>query len=76
MNSRVPVHAQGSNKHIIAARAVAVDWWLVYEGYNRCECGAYLWIEKREPDDSGRRYHYRQGPALPEGYRGWMQVTQ
>ena len=52
------------------------DWWLVYQGYNRCECGAYLWIEKREPDDSGRRYHYRQGSALPEGYRGWMQVTQ
>ena len=52
------------------------DWWLVYQGYNRCECGAYLWIEKREPDDSGRRYHYRQGSALPEGYRGWIQVTQ
>ena len=59
------------------------DSWLVYQGYNRCECGAYLWIERGEPDDSalrtqhsGPRYRYRQGPALPEGYRGWMQVTQ
>ena len=52
------------------------DSWLVYQGYNRCECGAYLWIEKGDVDDSGHRYRYRQGPALPEGYRGWMQVTQ
>ena len=27
------------------------DSWQVYQGYNRCECGAYLWIEKREVDD-------------------------
>ena len=41
------------------------DWWLVYQGYNRCECGAYLWIEQRETDDQLRtehsgRYRYRQ----------------
>ena len=46
------------------------------------ECGAYLWIERCEIDDStlrtehSGRYRYRQGPALPEGYRGWMSVTQ
>jgi hypothetical protein len=51
------------------------DCWFVYQGFNRCECGSYLWVEKRE-DGTGRHFRYRQGGALPQGYRGWMAVTQ
>lgn len=49
------------------------DRWLVYQGYNRCECGQYLWIERKPGKD--RHYQYSQGVSLPDRYRGWMAIT-
>jgi len=49
----------------------STDLWFAYQGYNRCECGQYPWIEKRA-DGS---YCYMQGVTLPSSYRGWMKVT-
>jgi hypothetical protein len=45
-NARIATARTRQNLHKrtvnIAMRVVARDWWLVYQGYNRCECGAYL----------------------------------
>lgn len=52
------------------------DDWLAMQGFNRCACGQLLWIEKKvEPDESGR-LQYVQGTVLPDGYRGWTEVTR
>lgn len=60
------------------------DQWFVYQGHNRCACGQYLWIERwhdhsrpqsRNSQGPAVRFRYRQGPALPEGYRGWVFET-
>src|SRR5262245_45378242 len=44
------------------------DTWLVYHGHNRCACGQYLWIERRDdiPPSEGLRLKYVQGTKLPE----------
>ena len=49
------------------------DTWFCYQGHNRCGCGRFLWIERRE--QNGTRFRYVQGPALPKDYRGWLRVT-
>jgi len=53
------------------------DTWLVYRGHNRCICGQYLWIERRDdtPASEGLKLKYVQGREVPENYRGWLQVT-
>jgi hypothetical protein len=55
----------------------------VYQGFNRCQCGQYLWVERKlvRTQRCGQwgndvRFPYRQGPALPEIYPGWMAVTR
>jgi hypothetical protein len=59
--------------------------WLIYAGHNRCECGQYLWIVRTaEPHvvrrtgktEMATRFRYHQGLTLPDGYRGWDQVTR
>jgi hypothetical protein len=57
--------------------------WGVYQGFNRCQCGQYLWVERKlvRTQRCGQwgndvRFPYRQGPALPENYPGWMAVTR
>ena len=53
------------------------DTWFVYHGHNRCACGQYLWIERRDdvPPSEGLRLKYVQGRELPENYPGWFKVT-
>jgi hypothetical protein len=51
------------------------DIWFVYQGFNRCKCGQYLWIKRTENGDH-RRYLYGQGAELPKCYRGWSAVTE
>jgi hypothetical protein len=54
------------------------DKWFVYRGHNRCECGQYLWIERRRDllATEGLRFKYVQGAELPANYPGWLQVTE
>jgi hypothetical protein len=61
------------------------DDWIVYQGHNRCACGQVLWIERwadhawpqsNKSQGPAARFRYRQGPALPEDYRGWAFETE
>src|SRR5215475_7013823 len=58
-------------------RICGEDTWFVYHGYNRCACGQYLWIERRDdiPPSAGLRLKYVQGLKLPDNYPGWFKVT-
>ena len=51
------------------------DEWFPFQGFNRCECGQELWVEREKDANGGIRFPYRQGPQLPAGQGGWMRTT-
>lgn len=55
--------------------ACSRDSWIAFQGYNRCPCGQFLWIERYGDGRQGVRFRYRQAGALPSGYRGWANLT-
>ena len=52
------------------------DQWWVFQGFNRCECGQVLWVERVKDEKNNTRFPYRQGAELPADYHGQMRTTE
>ncbi|HNP80138.1 MAG TPA: hypothetical protein PKN47_01645 [Nitrospira sp.] len=60
----------------VACAVCGKDQWWIFQGFNRCDCGQVLWVERIKDDKGNTRFPYRQGRELPADYPGYMGVTQ
>lgn len=52
------------------------DEWFPFQGFNRCDCGQELYVERAKDDQGGTRFHYRQAAMVPAGQGGWLKATE
>lgn len=71
-----PKRARIWNRCGVPCAVCGKDQWWVFQGFNRCECGQVLWVERVRTENGDTRFPYRQGAALPANYPGWSDATK